>query len=96
MERGDTFILEDEDGLAEHLHVLLTSPNSSGEVVTVSVSTRRPRTESLVCLQPGDHPFITRESICPYRFARIREVQSIEEALRNGWARSRERASEKL
>lgn len=96
MERGDTFMLEDEDGEGEHLHVLITSPSKSGEVVTVSISTRRPRSEALVCLYPGEHPFITRESICPYRFARIREVQAIEEALRNGWARSKEKATGNL
>ena len=89
-------MLEDEDGEGEYLHVLLTSPNSTGEVVTVSISTRKARSETLVCLLPGDHPFIARESVCPFRFAKIREVAAIEEALQNGWARSKEKASEKL
>lgn len=96
VQRGDTFMLEDQDGAAEHLHVVLTAPNSDGEVVTVSISTRRPKSESLVCIQPGEHPFITRESVCLYRFAAIRVCASIQSAIDNGRARLRERASPEL
>jgi len=96
MQRGDTFMLENEDGTDEHLHVLLTSPSLAGEVVTVSISTRRPKSEILVCLGPGDHPFITRPSVCPYRFAKIRSESSIIAAINNGTARHKEPASEAL
>lgn len=89
-------MLEDEDGTAEHLHVLLTTPSLAGEVVTVSISTRRPKSEALVCLKPEEHPFITRESVCPYRFAKIRSCKAIEAAIANGTARSKEPASEDL
>ena len=96
MQRGDTFMIEDEDGEGEHLHVLLTDPSLAGEVVTVSVSTRRARSELLVCIKPGEHPFITRESVCLYRFARVREIKAIEQAISSGLARSKEQASEVL
>ena len=96
LERGDTFMLEDDDGTGEHLHVILTSPTLAGEVVTVSISTRRAKSETLVCVQPGEHPFITRESICAYRFARIRTVEAIGSAIASGHARQKEKASEDL
>jgi len=51
---GDTFMLEDEDGEDEHLHILLTSPSLAGEVVTASISTRRRWSEALVCVHPGN------------------------------------------
>lgn len=89
-------MLEDEDGTDEHLHVLLTSPSLAGEVVTVSISTRRAKSETLVCLQPGEHAFITRPSVCPYRFAKIRSESSIIAAINNGTARLKDPASEAL
>jgi hypothetical protein len=93
---GDTFMLEDEDGEDEHLHVVITEPSPAGEVVTVSISTRRAKSECLVRMQPGEHSFITRESVCPYRFARIRTCAVIEAALADGRARAKEPATEQL
>lgn len=89
-------MLEDEDGASEHLHVILTSPSLAGEVVTVSISTHRPKSETLVCLKVGEHDFITRPSVCPYRFAKIRSVASIVAAIEEGYARKHNPASEAL
>jgi hypothetical protein len=93
---GDTFMLEDEDGIDEHLHVIITNPSSTDEVITVSISTRRANSECLVCLHPGEHPFIVRESVCPYRFAKIRTCAGIAAALADGRARAKEPASKEL
>lgn len=96
MECGDTFMIEDEDGEDEHLHVLLTSPSLAGEVVTASISTRQRWSETLICIQPGEHPFISVESIVAYRFAAIRTCTAIETAVKNRTARPREKASPEL
>jgi hypothetical protein len=96
MECGDTFMIEDEDGENEHLHVLLTSPSLAGEVVTASISTRQRWSETLVCVQPEEHPFIRVESIVAYRFAAIRTCAAIEVAVENQTARPKEKASPEL
>jgi hypothetical protein len=96
MECGDTFMIDDEDGCDEHLHVLLTSPSLAGEVVTASISTRRSRSETLVCIHPGEHPFVTLESVVPYHFSAIRTCAAIEASVKNGKARPKEKASPEL
>jgi hypothetical protein len=96
LQAGYTFMLEDEDGSSEHLHLVLTAPNSFHEVITVSISTRRAKSETLVCLFPGEHPFIIRESVCLYRFAKIRICGAIELAIATGKARENEPASPQL
>lgn len=92
---GDTFLTGDEEDLDLHLWIII-SPPSEGEVVTVSVTTRRKRSEALVVLHPGDHPFIAHESVIAYSYARIRTVEDIEAALLNGTAKKREPVSEQL
>jgi hypothetical protein len=96
MECGDTFMIEDEDGCDEHLHVVLTTPSLAGEVVTASISTRRRRSEVLVCVHPGEHPFVTSESIVPYRFSAIRSCAAIEASVKCGRARPKSKASPEL
>jgi hypothetical protein len=96
MKCGDTFMIEDDDGTDEHLHVVLTEPSLAGEVVTANISTRRRWSESLVRLQVGEHPFITSESIVSYAFAAIRSYAAIEAAIKAGTARPKEKASPEL
>lgn len=96
MECGDTFMIEDEDGCDEHLHVVLTAPSLAREVVTACISTRRRRSESLVCVRAGEHPFVTSESVVPYHFSAIRTCAAIESSVKNGTARPKEKASPEL
>ena len=86
-------MIEDEDGLKEHLQVVLTDPDMNEEFVTVSICTRQLRMESIVVIKPGDHPFIKNESVVAYRHARIRQLLNVMTALSNGVARSREKVS---
>ena len=67
MRCGDTFFIEDEDGLKEHLQVFPTDPDAHKEFVTTSICIRQPRMETLVIVTPGDHPFIKHESVTVYR-----------------------------
>jgi mRNA-degrading endonuclease toxin of MazEF toxin-antitoxin module len=92
LNRGDTFLTGDEQEDTLHLWIILTPP-SEGEVVTVSVTTRRRRSETLVELHPGDHPFIVHDSVIAYSYARIRTVEEIEAAVASGAARLREPVS---
>ena len=89
---GDTFLTGDEEDSDLHLWIVLTPP-TEGEVVTVSVTTRRQKSELLVLLRVGDHPFIRHDSVVSYRYARIRTVDEIETALVNGTAKKREPVS---
>jgi len=86
---GDTFLIEDEDGAKEHLHVILTPPTLADEVITASISTRRRWSETMLCLQPGDHPWITTDSVVAYRFAAIRTCAAITAAVAAGKARQK-------
>jgi mRNA-degrading endonuclease toxin of MazEF toxin-antitoxin module len=73
LECGDTFLTGDDEDEGYHLWIVLTPP-IEGEVVTVSVTTQRKRSETLVVLKPGDHPFITHPSVIAYAYATIRTV----------------------
>lgn len=95
LECGDTFLTGDEEDEDYHLWIVITPP-SEGEVVTVSVTTRRKRSETLVILQAGDHPFIQHESVIAYSYSRIRMVQDIQTAIENGSAKRREPVSQAL
>jgi hypothetical protein len=95
LECGDTFLTGDDDDEGYHLWIVLTPP-SEGEVVTVSVTTLRKRSEKLVVLQAGEHPFIGHPSVVAYAYARIRTVQTIETAIVNGTAKKREPVSRAL
>jgi hypothetical protein len=77
---GDTFLSGDDEFDDYHLNVIITPPNA-GEVVTVSVTTLRKRSEKLVRVLPGEHPFITHESVVAYIYSRIRKVADIESAI---------------
>jgi len=94
LNEGDTFLTADEDE-EFHLWIVITSP-AEGEVVTVSVTTRRKKSETLVLLKPGEHPFIVHDSVVAYSYARIRAVDDIETAFLNGTAKRREPVSPEL
>jgi mRNA-degrading endonuclease toxin of MazEF toxin-antitoxin module len=96
MDCGDAFMIDDDDETKEHLHVVLTKPAADGEVITVPICTRHRWSEVLVCVEPGDHPFIEHSSIVAYRHARIRKCASIQRAIECGKARSKEHVSESL
>src|ERR1700676_42671 len=92
---GDTFLTGDAEDESLHLWIVVTPP-TDGEVVTVSVTTRRRKSETLVVLKPGDHPFIEHESVIAYTYSRIRPVDDIEAAMRNGTAKKRQPISREL
>jgi len=86
---GDTFLTGDDDEGNFHLWVIIT-PVIEGEVVTVCLVTAHRKSERLVVLNQGDHPFVQHESVIAYYFSKIRMVSDIEELLIKGIARKRE------
>jgi len=95
---GDTFITGDDESESEdwHLQIIVTPPSDSGEVVTVCVTTQRKRSETLVVLLAGSHPFIKHPSVISYGYSKIRCVADIDTALKNGSAKVREPVSEEV
>jgi hypothetical protein len=89
---GDTFLTGDGEEDNFHLWVVLTPPDE-GEVVTVCVVTAHKRSERIVVLNTGDHPFIQHESVIAYGFTKIRTVSDIEELLNKGFAKRRDPVS---
>lgn len=92
---GDTFLTGDGDEDNFHLWIIITQPNE-GEVVTVCVVTSHKRSERLVVLNKGDHPFIDHESVIAYYYSKIRAVADIEAAFVARAARKREPVSEHI
>jgi len=92
---GNTFLIEDEDGYDCHLCIVITPP-TYGEVVIVSITTERGRSEMLVRLQKGDHPFLEYPSVISYAYSRVTTVEEIETAVKSGTAIPRADASGKL
>jgi hypothetical protein len=92
---GNTFLIEDEDGYNCHLCIVITPPDC-GEVVIVSVTTERARSETLVRLNKEDHPFLEHASVISYSYSRVTTVEEIETGVKNGTAMPRADASPKL
>jgi len=92
---GNTFLIEDEDGYNCHLCIVVTPPDC-GEVVIVSVTTERARSEMLVRLNKSDHPWLEHASVISYIYSRVTTVEEIESAVKNGTAIPRADASAKL
>lgn len=87
---GTTFLFP--LGCSPHLYVVLTPP-LDGEAVVVKLTTLRPKSETLVVLHRGDHPFLTHDSVPAYAFADFWAVVEIERALANNIASLREPAT---
>jgi hypothetical protein len=92
---GDTFYASDDEDVEPHLFVIVTPPHE-GQVITVSVTTRHRKSEALVILNVGDHPFIKWASVISYRHAQIRNVKQLEAAIECGLAAKREPVSASL
>jgi hypothetical protein len=93
---GDTFITGDDESEDWHLHIIVTPPSDSGEVVTVCVTTQRKKSETLVVLPADCHPFIKHASVVSYGYSKIRCVADIETALQNGTAKLRDQVSPEI
>ena len=53
----------------KHLHVVLTYPNDEDQVLVVSLTSLKSKSDTTVVLQAGDHPFIRHDTVVEYRKA---------------------------
>ena len=76
---GGCLLLPKPDRYAkDHLWVVLTEPHGdSGDVVIVSLTTKRTGSDLTVVLRPGDHSFIDHETVVFYADARIVEAGAL-------------------
>ncbi|MGH9477257.1 MAG: hypothetical protein ACRD1C_13160 [Terriglobales bacterium] len=65
-------------------------------MATLSITTAHARSERLVVLAAGEHPFLQHESVAAYAYAALEQVAAIESALRSGAAAAREPAEPSL
>lgn len=98
MKCGDTFLLYDDEEVTAkpHLHVVITEPDPQGWVVLVSVTTRRAKSDTMVCLNPGDHEFITHPSVITYAYSKLLTVDKLVKMVNQGEATPRQTASEQF
>lgn len=84
LQQGDTFLLPNHANDVEHLWIIVTPVDEEGKAVCVNVTTLR-STSSFVdmttVLKPGDHPFISQDSVVRYSDASILDINLLERAI---------------
>ena len=93
---GDTFFFADEDDDEGHLHVIITQPTQDGRVITVTVTTRHKKSDALVPLEVGDHPYIKRPSVLTFAYARVKTITEIDSVIANRDAKRGDPMDEKF
>ncbi len=78
---GLCFLDSTVPGQKRHLHVVLTGPNANNEVVVVSITTRRGKSDCTTILKSGEHPFIKHDSVIAYSAAKIYSIKHLETVL---------------
>src|SRR5438132_2506729 len=65
----------------EHLYLVLTRVSGDDEIVVANVTSDGDNIKDRTCvLQPGDHPFVKRQSVIFYQRAKIITAKTL-----NGW-----------
>jgi len=79
---GDTF-LHDRDRW-EHLQVVLSDPAvNPSKIVFVNFSSQ-PYHERTCVIEPGEHPYVKKQTYIPYQFAYVLPLAYLEEAESSG------------
>lgn len=74
------------DPSRKHLHIVVTDPNASGDVLIVCVVSIPPTNiyDSSCTFFPGEHPFIFKDSYIAFRFSRVVQVSLLEAGVAAG------------
>lgn len=98
MHCGSTFLLYDSDQAdgKPHLHIVISEVDESDRLVLVSVTTERAKSDTMVRLVPGDHPFIEHASVITYAYSKLMTSAQIRSLVACGDARPKEPASNRL
>jgi hypothetical protein len=83
MKAGDTFLYPLQPPNTEHLWIVATNPNADGAVLIVNVTTMhsfdKDHIDGTVCLNQGEHIFLTeKHSYVYYRGAQIKKISELE------------------
>lgn len=64
----------------KHLHIVVTDPNGSGDVLVVCVVSIPPTNiyDSSCTFFPGEHPFIVKDSYIAFGFSRVVQASLLE------------------
>lgn len=82
---GASFLISGGRVGKRHLWFVLTDPEPpAGKVVIAMVVTSRSHTDKTVTLNPGDHPFVVRESDVAYGEACFRTAGQLTSAIEAG------------
>lgn len=98
MRCGNTYLLYDgdrNDG-KPHLHIVISDADENDKVVLVSVTTERAKSDTMVRLGAGDHPFIEHPSVITYAYSKVMTCAQIRSLMESGDARAKEPASDRL
>jgi mRNA-degrading endonuclease toxin of MazEF toxin-antitoxin module len=98
MRCGSTFLLYDDDQNdgKPHLHIVISDADENDNVVLVSVTTERAKSDTMVRLAAGDHPFIEHPSVITYAYSKVMTCAQIRGLEASGDARAKEQASDRL
>jgi CTP:molybdopterin cytidylyltransferase MocA len=79
---GDTFLAQPNSSSKPHLYVVISNPeNNAGNVIHVNLTSKKEWSDCSCVLQPGDHPFVTRETVVNYASATMCEAVYIDQAM---------------
>lgn len=98
MEAGDTYIRSGKHVKTDpHLWVVISEPTKDkNHLVTVNITSQRIDKDQSCVVYPGEHEFITRESVVLYSGARIVPEPAILTALSAGLLRKHKRVGNTL
>lgn len=82
---GVAFQADPSEDLDSHVWIVISAPDSDGNVLCVSFSTLRGEEEDLSCvLKKGDHAFIRHDTVIKYALARAWPASGIKKAMDSG------------
>jgi len=91
---GDTFVNRDPNHPL-HLWFVCTLPNE-GRVVIVNLTSADACVDRSCLITPGEHPFVTHDSLIQYQRGSVAKAEDIELAFARGLFFSRQPASDAL
>lgn len=73
MQCGCTYLLYDEEDakVPPHLHIQITDPDANDLIVLVSVTTERAKSDTMVRIAAGEHPFVQHPSVVTYAYSKL-------------------------
>ncbi len=98
MKCGKTYLLYDDDDPTRkpHLHVVISDPNESNEIVLVSVTTERAKSDLMTRLAPHIHPFINDPSVIAYNYSKMMTCAQLQKMIAAEDAIPKEDAAEEI